>query len=583
MQRQLLVALALVVGASTPWSAQQPAAPPPSEDGAYYEFVLGLHLESQGDAAGAIAAYQRAEKLDPQSGDIAAALAELYARMNRPADAITAGERAVNVDPSNPEANWILGSLYVRMIELPSTRNADRQGYAQRAAGYLEKSDNNAHPGVPLMLGRLYLATHQFDKAVSLLSTLIAGEPGNADAVEMLAEAYQANDQRGEAIALLEQAVKMSPELYGTLAQVYESSRRWRDAARAYEGAVDGRPQSLPLRSQWATALLNAGDAQRAREVLDEASAGTSRNARALYVLAEAQRRTRDFAAAEATARRLISLDPKALGGPRELAQIFDDQREYQKIVALLEPVVSLRFRTADATEMADELFQGVYFDLVSAYEALKQFDKAIAVLTQARTLSPTDPSVPIQLARTQVTAGKGDNAATTLQNAATRFPDEPLVKLELASTLERQRKYSDAEAIFRTMIAADPKHAEALNSFGYMLAERGQKLDESVSLVERALALDPGNPAYLDSLGWAYYKQNKFDLAEAPLREAATKLPRASVIQSHFGDVLNKRGLYQEAIDAWQSAIDGDGDSVSRSDLDDKIKSARQKLGKKK
>lgn len=583
MQRTLLVALALVVGASAPWSAQQPAASSSLTGGAYYEFVLGLHLESQGDAAGATAAYQRAEKLDPQSAEIPAALAELYARMNRPGDAVAAGERAVKANPSSPEANWILGSLLVRMVELPSTRDADRQSYAQRAVGYLEKSDDNAHPGVPLMLSRLYLATHQFDKAVSLLAALVAGEPDNADAVEMLAEAYQANSQPAEALALLERSVKISPELYGTLAQVYESSRRWRDAARAYEGAVGERPQSLPLRSQWATALLNAGDARRARQVLEEGSAGTSRNARALYVLAEAQRRTRDFAAAEATARRLISLDPKSLGGPRELAQIFEDQRHHQKIVALLEPIVSARFRTADATEMADESLQAVYFDLVSAYEELKQFDKAIAVLTQARTLSPTDASIDIQLARTQATAGKGDNAVTTLQNAATRFPNEPVVKLELASTLERQKKYADAEAVFRKLIAADPKHAEALNSFGYMLAERGQKLDESVSLVERALALDPGNPAYLDSLGWAYYKQNKFNLAEVPLREAATKLPTTSVIQSHLGDVLNRRGLYQEAIDAWQRAIDGDGDSVSRSGLDDKIKSARQKLGKKK
>ena len=55
------------------------------------------------------------------------------------------------------------------------------------------------------------------------------------------------------------------------------------------------------------------------------------------------------------------------------------------------------------------------------------------------------------------------------------------------------------------------------------------------------------------------------------------------SVIQDHLGDLLNKRGLLQEAIDAWQRALDGDGDSVSRSELDDKIKSARQKLGRKK
>jgi tetratricopeptide (TPR) repeat protein len=115
------------------------------------------------------------------------------------------------------------------------------------------------------------------------------------------------------------------------------------------------------------------------------------------------------------------------------------------------------------------------------------------------------------------------------------------------------------------------------------MLAERGQKLDEAVGFVERALAIDPGNGAYLDSLGWAYYKQNRLEQADAPLREAAKQLPTVSVIQDHLGDLLNKRGLFDEAIVAWQKALDGDGDSISRSEIDSKIKSARQKLGRKK
>ena len=138
---------------------------------------------------------------------------------------------------------------------------------------------------------------------------------------------------------------------------------------------------------------------------------------------------------------------------------------------------------------------------------------------------------------------------------------------------------------MFRGLIAKDPLDAGALNYLGYMIAERGpaSKLDEAVTLIQRALKVDPDNPSYLDSLGWAYYKQNKLDLAERPLREAAEKLPTVSVIQSHYGDVLQKRGLFQEAIDAYQRAIDGDGDDVSRAELDDKIKAVRQKLGKKK
>src|SRR5688572_1121163 len=318
MQKWLVVVVILFAGARSAVAQTKPA-PADAPGAAYYEFMMALHIETQGDRPGATAAYQRAEKLDPTSAEIPAALAELYARLNRPADAIAAGERAIKANPTNPEANWILGSLYARMSEMPNTREADRRTYAERAIANLEKANRNAHPSVPTMLGRLYIASGQYDKAVALLGPFVEDQPDQIEAVAMLAEAYQATDRDAEAIALLEKSVEDAPELYSTLGQVYQDAGRWNDAVRAFAGAVEGRPQSLPLRSQWATALLNVGEAQRAREVLEEGSAGNSRNQRALYLLSEAQRRTRDFSAAEVTARRLIALDPRALGGPRQL------------------------------------------------------------------------------------------------------------------------------------------------------------------------------------------------------------------------------------------------------------------------
>src|SRR5688572_8667932 len=582
MKESFVVLLMLFASVSAAF-AQVKAAPADAAGGAYYEFMMGMQLEMQGDGPGATAAYLRAERLGPTSAEIPAALAELYARLNRPAEAIAAGERAVQANPSNPEANWILGSLYARMAEMPSTRPPERRTYTERAIASLEKANRNAHASVPTMLGQLYIADGQYDKTIAMLAPLVSDQPDQVEAVAMLAEAYQAADRDTDAIALLEKSVQNAPELYSTLGQVYQDAGRWADAARAFAGAVEERPQSLPLRSQWATALLNVGDPQQAREVLEAGSAGSSRNQRALYLLSEAQRRMHDFAGAEVTARRLIALDARALGGPRQLAQIFVDQNEHQKVVTLLEPIVTARLGAADAADLSSDTFRSTYFDLATAYEKLRQFDRAIAMLRQARTLSPGDPLVEIRLARSQQGAGNGDEAVRTLQAAVAKFPKEPGVKLSLASTLERERKYSDAEAIFRQMIAEDPKNADALNSFGYMLAERGQKLDEAVGFVQRALAIEPDNGAYLDSLGWAYYKQNRFDLAEAPLRQAAAHLPTVSVIQDHLGDLLNKRGMLDEAIAAWQKALDGDGDSISRSELDDKIKSARQKLGRKK
>ena len=91
-----------------------------------------------------------------------------------------------------------------------------------------------------------------------------------------------------------------------------------------------------------------------------------------------------------------------------------------------------------------------------------------------------------------------------------------------------------------------------------------------------------PRQPSYLDSLGWAYFKSDKLDLAEENLRRAADQLKTSSVIQEHYGQVLFKLGRYDEAIAAWTRALNGDGDSIDKSDVDKKIRAAKQKLPKK-
>jgi Flp pilus assembly protein TadD len=114
------------------------------------------------------------------------------------------------------------------------------------------------------------------------------------------------------------------------------------------------------------------------------------------------------------------------------------------------------------------------------------------------------------------------------------------------------------------------------------MLAERGERLQESVDYIKRALEIEPNNPAIIDSLGWAYFKMNQLDLAEVHLRKAAAGLMTNSVIQDHLGDTLFKLGNFDEAAHAWERALAGDGDSIERETIERKIKSAREKTKKK-
>jgi tetratricopeptide (TPR) repeat protein len=178
--------------------------------------------------------------------------------------------------------------------------------------------------------------------------------------------------------------------------------------------------------------------------------------------------------------------------------------------------------------------------------------------------------------------AKRGGEAVKVLQDAQSKFPGDTTIGFELGAVFDKQKKFSDAESAFRQVLSKEPDNAPALNYLGYMLAERGERLNESVDFLKKALAIEPENGSYLDSLGWAYYKSDKLDLAAVNLQRAADQLKANSVIQDHYGDVLFRLSRYDEAIAAWTRALSGDNDTIDRPSIDKKIKSAKQKLGRK-
>ena len=140
----------------------------------------------------------------------------------------------------------------------------------------------------------------------------------------------------------------------------------------------------------------------------------------------------------------------------------------------------------------------------------------------------------------------------------------------------------SDArERLLRQIIDDAPSDARALNELGYLLATRGEQLDEAITLVRRALDSEPNNGAYLDSLGWAYFRRG--DLAEAQkyLAAAAERMPASSEVLDHLGDVHERRGELPQAIDAWTRALAGDGRGIERPAVERKLQDARQKLAR--
>ncbi len=207
--------------------------------------------------------------------------------------------------------------------------------------------------------------------------------------------------------------------------------------------------------------------------------------------------------------------------------------------------------------------------------------DQGVAVLEDALKNHVDEPAAYVALAQIYQDASRGPQAVKLLRDAQAKFPSSTSIAFQLGAVFDRQKNFAEAETAFRQVLTREPDNAGALNYLGYMLAERGERLDESVGYLKKALEKDPYNGSFLDSLGWAYFKAGKLDLAEENLRRAAEQLKANSVIQEHYGQLLFKVGRLEDAIAAWNHALAGDGDVIDRADIDKKIRDATQKLNK--
>ena len=136
-----------------------------------------------------------------------------------------------------------------------------------------------------------------------------------------------------------------------------------------------------------------------------------------------------------------------------------------------------------------------------------------------------------------------------------TAFPQSFSLLYGRAMVHESEGQLGAMEDDLRSILAQDPDHTATLNALGYTLTNHTQRYEEAADLIERALALSPGDPAILDSLGWVYYKLGQYSESEALLREAHNAFPDPEVA-AHLGEVLWVQGRQIEARDVWRDGL---------------------------
>jgi tetratricopeptide (TPR) repeat protein len=417
------------------------------------------------------------------------------------------------------------------------------------------------------------------------------------------------NDDSQKALEALLRAAALDPmsaEIKAEIAALYsrrdppnrfETEKYAKEALAIDENNVEA---NRTLGYLYAGGSPSAEDVRKAILHLERATAGTvGTDVSMLYFLGQMYLRNREPQKAVQTLTRVVAQTPGSPQPRQLLATAHAAAGDLKGAIATLDEVVEYLPSVAASLARYLEL-DGQFREAAEAYtlalaqapndremkrlriDALhkaKDFAAAARFAAEARKQHPDDANFPRRQVRALFDAGDKAGALAVAESAAKTFPRDLQTQFVLVDLYSDAGRSGDAEKVLRQMLANAPSDPRVLNHLGYLLASRGDQLDEAVTLVRRALEADPDRPEYLDSLGWAHYKRGELNDALKYLSAAAQKLPDHSEIQDHLGDVHARRGSLQEAVAAWTKALAGNGQGIEKGGVEKKISDAKIKM----
>ena len=126
--------------------------------------------------------------------------------------------------------------------------------------------------------------------------------------------------------------------------------------------------------------------------------------------------------------------------------------------------------------------------------------------------------------------------------------PENDTYRFYLAAAMEGIGRRDETFRMLEEIVASGSDLPEAYNYLGYLYVEENKNLDWAITLIKKALELDPANGAYIDSLGWAYFKKGMLDEAQEELERAVEFVPDDATIRNHLAEVYYAKGMKEKA-----------------------------------
>jgi tetratricopeptide (TPR) repeat protein len=533
----------------------------------------------------AIEQYEQIIKIEPNNVDDHLLLGRLYRLNNDLTKAETEFKTAVKLQPDSEEAVTTLAYLY------------NEEGDATRAVQVLSSvPDAGRSAKMYSALGYTFEQQKQYKDAISAYRHAIELDRDNLDAIRGLAENLMNDGQTDAALEQYKIIADANPEdaqTYLHMAEIYRKSGKFDLALENLKKAETMVQDSIEVPYNMAAVYQAQGRYDEAAQTLQDLLKRTEkpdnsytqgeRNNRAVFLerLGTVYRDQEKHAEAVEVFRKMIALgDDNAVRGYQQVIDTYREAKQWPQA-------------TAAAKEAVQKLpnDRGLHMVYAAQLADAGQPDKALADVHSLLKGTPEDRDVYITLAQMNTRLKRWDDAQQALDKAeqlSTKPDDKEYVYFLRGSSFERQKKYEQAEEMFRKVLTLDPQNAMTLNYLGYMLADRGVKLEEALTLIKKAVDLDPSNGAYLDSLGWAYFRLGKYEQSEEQLLKASQRIGTDPTVHDHLGDLYQKTGRlklaaihWERAVAEWNRTIGAEIDSDDMARVQKKLESAKMRLAK--
>ncbi len=406
-------------------------------------------------------------------------------------------------------------------------------------------------------------------EAVDAAETIIKREPNSLSGYQDLFIVQLQNSQVPEAVKALNRAAKVPTEDARYLIDLAGLYASLQIAAPSYKGMAVSNGLALLKRAK----LPDPPDPQLALKSADTYNVlGAETNAAQIYLglldkygslpalrqelhrnLAVIYVRTHESRKAEAQWMAVLADDPANAEAYYDLGSLAYDDKKLPQAIDYFQKALVIK-----------DDFEQAYYDLAGAQINNGQPKDALDTLAKARTRFSTNFINEFFTALAYVKSKDYTNAVAHFANAETCARATATNQLtgyfyfEAGAACERNGEYDRASGYFEKSLKLEPDMPEALNYYGYMLADRNEKLDRARAMIEKAVKLDPTNAAYIDSLGWVLYRQQK--LPEALTQELkAIQLSGDDpdpTLYDHLGDIYAALKQKDKAVESWKKSV---------------------------